>query len=1133
MYKLFHTTVWGASNPLRFKFLLTMKFICLFLLVTIFQGKAASFAQRVTLNVKNASIDKVFESLNKQTNYNFYYNDELIKKAQAISLSVTNAPLMEVLKQCFSGQPFTYSINKNIIVLRPYTAEEELLRQEIVVSGKVTDDKGAGIPGASIKVKGTSQATSTSSDGNFSIKTNENAVLIISYIGFATQEVAVQGRSTINISLKQSEEELAELIVVGYGTRKKSDLTGAISSIDEKRIREIPSGNIATALQGSAPGMSVLKSGGNSHPGAPPAIRIRGERSLGALNDPLIILDGIPFNGNLNDISQDDVVGATILKDASATAIYGSRGANGVILISTRRGKDGKPVVNYSGYAGFNKTLGDYDVMDAEEFLLFRKWARINGSAPNTYTGINDPSLTSDEPTKTIFSDKTEYNLYKAGTNTNWQDLLYKTALLSNHQIGVSGGTETTQYDVSVGYYTAGGIYPGQGMDRYSVKLSIDHKLGKFIKVGLSSLNSYNLTKGLNLNPVSQFLQASPFSTPYLPDGTLSTFLPGSNMNVWNPLSDFTPGNILDDVKRLNTFTTAYLEADLTHGFKYKLNTGIELSPETQGKFYGSNTTKQLGTPNYGYNRTATGYNYTVENILTYDKTIAEDHALNFTGLFSLQKTRTEVNDVSYRDVLADYIQYYNPRYASSVTSTGDFMKASILSYMGRLNYTYKNKYLLTATLRADGSSRLAAGNKWHSFPSAAVGWNIKNEKFLENNKTISTFKLRGSYGRIGNQAIGAYETIGGLTGIYYNYGGTNVQGTYPNPDAPANVTLGWEYTSTLNFGLDYGLLNNRITGSVEYYQQKTSDILLYQTLPRTSGYNKIRNNIGNTENSGMEFNLSTVNFEGADQNSFKWTTDLNVFFNRNKITKLASGVTMDLANSWFVGSPNGVIFDYKRVGLWQNTPEDIALAVKYGLAANETAYLTGSNSLVGTVKVADINGDNKITADDREILGARQPKLEGGMTNRFVYKNFDFSFVTYFKYGGKLKSGIHGGWSNTFQAGYNNLDVDYWTPDNPVNYWPKPNSTLQNPMYKSTLDLFDASYLKIRTVTLGYTLPAKVLKSIGARSARVYTTASNPFTFFSPYMRDAKGLDPETNSKIEEVTPALWSMLFGLNISF
>jgi len=1133
MYKLFNTTAWGVSGSLRFKFLLRMKFICMFLLVTIFQSRASTFAQKVTLNANRMPIEKVLESLKKQTDYNFYFNDALLGKAKTITLDVEDEPFLEVLKKCFAGQPFTYSINKNVVVLRPYTAAELAERQDIVISGKVTDEKGQGIPGAGIKVKGSQQAVTTNTEGNFSIRTSENAILVVSYVGYTSEEVAVNGRTSINISLKQSEQILADVIVVGYGTRKKSDVTGAVSSISEKQLREIPAGNIATALQGSAPGLSIQKSGGNSQPGAAPTIRIRGERSLGANNDPLIILDGIPFNGNLNDISQDDIVSASILKDASSTAIYGSRGANGVVLINTRRGKNGKPIINYSGYVGFNQSLGHYDVMDANQFLQMRKWAKINGSAPGSYTGINDPALVSDDANKTVFSDKTEYALYKAGTNTDWQDLLYKTALLTNHQVGVSGGTDLTQYDMSLGYYTAGGIYPGQSMNRYTAKLSIDHKLGKYVKVGLSSLNSYNLTKGSNLNPVSQFLQASPFSKPYLDNGTLSTYLPGSNQNVWNPLSDFVPGALADDVKRLSTFTTAYIDVDFTHGFKYKLNTGIEISPETQGKFYASNTTKQLGTQNYGYNRHYTGYNYTIENILTYDKTIAEDHVINFTGLYSLQKNRSEVSDVSYRDIPADYLQYYNPKYASSITSSGDFTKNAILSYMGRLNYTYKDKYLLTVTMRSDGSSRLAAGNKWHSFPSAAVAWNLGRESFLENSKSVSALKLRASYGRVGNQAIGAYETMGWLTNIYYNYGGTNVQGTYPDADHPANPSLGWEYTSTLNFGLDYGLFKNRITGSIEYYQQKTSDILLYQSLPRTSGYRQIRNNIGNTQNNGMEFNLSTVNFEGDGHQQFSWTTDVNVFFNRNKITSLASGVTKDLANSWFVGFPNGVFFDYQRVGLWQNTPEDIALALKYGLVGSADAYLKGTNSLVGTVKVADTNGDGKITADDRVILGARQPNFEGGVTNRFAYKNFDFSFVTYFKSGGKLKSGIHGGWSNTLQGGYNNLNVDYWTPDNPVNYWPKPNSSLQTPAYRSTLDLFDASYLKIRTITLGYTLPPDVLKKIGARSARIYATASNPFTFFSPYKKDARGLDPETNNAIDEITPSLYSMLFGINVSF
>lgn len=1004
-----------------------------------------------------------------------------------------------------------------------------------VITGKVLDEKSGPLPGVTIKVTGTTSGTLTDVDGNFKINVpNANATLVFTYIGYGNQTVKAAPGMVVKLS-PGGGKDLDEVIVVGYGTRKKSDVTGAISAVSEKALRDIPAGNIATALQGTAPGISIQKSGGNSHPASAPSIRIRGERSLGegVNNSPLIIVDGVPFNGNLNDISQDDITSAQILKDASATAIYGSRGANGVVLINTRRGKNQKAVIGYSGYAGFNKVLGQYDVMDANEFLQLKKWARVNGSAAGFYTGVNDPSLVSDDPAKTVFSDKTEYAQYLAGNNNNWQNMLYKTALLTNHQVSVTGGTENTQYDMSVGYYQAGGIYPGQSMNRYSAKLSIDHKLGKYIKVGLSSLNSYNLAKGVNLNPVEQYLRASPYSTPYLANGTLSTFLPGSNQNVWNPLSDFVPGALVDDLKRLNTFTTAYLEADLTHGFKYKLNTGIEINPETQGKFYGSNTTKQLGTQNYGYNLNRTGYNYTIENILTYDKVFAKDHAVNFTGLYSLQKTQYEVNEVNYRDIPADYLQYYNPRYALNTTSQGEFNKGSILSYMGRLNYTYKDKYLLTFTMRSDGSSRLAEGNKWHSFPSAALGWNAGREAFLKNSKVVSALKFRASYGTVGNQAINPYETVGGLTNNYYNFGGTNVQGTYPDPGLPANVTLGWEYTTSLNFGVDFGLFNNRITGSVEYYQQKTSDLLLYQTLPRTSGYSRIRNNIGNTENKGMEFNLSTINFAGDGKKNFSWTTDINVFFNRNKITKLLDGVTRDLANNWFIGSPNGVFFDYKRTGIWQNTPEDLVLAQRLGLTTTQAAYLTGPNSLVGTVKVEDVNGDNRITADDRIIVGTRQPKFEGGVTNRFAYKNLDFTVVTYFKLGGMLNSSIHTSFANTLQGVYNNLDVDYWTPTNPVNYWPKPNSSTQFPAYNGTLDNFSASYLKIRTLTLGYTMPANPLKFIGVKSARIYATASNPFILFSPYKKDGKGLDPETNGNIDQITPASWSMLFGVNVSF
>jgi TonB-linked SusC/RagA family outer membrane protein len=1115
------------------QFVKVMKITIILWFVTILHVSAFSYAQKVNLNVKNAQLNRVLDEISRQSDYSFIYDAKLLKAARPVNLTVNDEPFRQVLEKCFENQPLTFVINENtVIIQKRVSAAAGLQSVPVSITGLITDEKGQPLPGVTVSLKGTALGAATDVNGKYSLRLpDDSGILQFKLLGYATQEMPVKGKTEISLQMKEVSSALDELIIVGYGTRKKSDVTGSVSSVSEKQLREIPAGNIGSALQGSAPGLSVLKGSGNSHPGAVPVIRIRGERSLGASNDPLIILDGVPFGGSLNDVNPDDITSAQVLKDASATAIYGSRGSNGVVLISTRRGKNGKPVISYSGYAGFNKVLGQYDVMDANQFLTFRKWARINGSASGTYTGLDDPKLLTGSTS--IFTDPTELALYQSGLNTDWQKLLYKTPLVTNHLVGVSGGTENTQYDASIGYYNAGGIYPGQSLDRYSMKLSIDHTINKYIKIGLSTINSYTNNRGLNINPVSQFLQASPFSTPTRADGTLYTYLPGSNQNVWNPLSDFVPGQLVDNDKRFNNFNTAYVDVNLTHGFKYKLNTGLQFNPETQGRFYGSNTTKQLGTQNFGYNYNGTGYNYTIENILTYDKTIAKDHVFNFTGLYSIQKTQSEANSVSYRNVLADYIQYYNPAYASNVTSTGDFTKWSILSYMARLNYAYKDKYLVTATVRTDGSSRLAAGNKWHTFPSAALAWNAGNEEFLVNSKVISSLKLRASYGTTANTSISPYETIGVLTGNYYNYGSTNVQGTYPDPEKPGNPSLGWENTSSLNFAVDYGILNNRILGSVEWYKQTTDEILLSQSLPATSGYSKIRKNIGQTQNVGMEFNLSTVNFTGEGKSSFKWTTDINVMFNRARINKLSSGVMQDLANNWFVGSPNGVIYDYRRVGLWQNTPEDQALAIKYGIVTTPAAYSTGPGSIVGTVKVADVNNDGKITTADKTILGSRQAKFEGGFTNRFGYKNFDLSVVTYFRVGGMLSSGIHGSFANSFQAGYNNLDVDYWTPDNPVNYWPKPNSNLQFPAYNSTLTYFSASYLKIRSLTLGYTIPNHPLKIIGAKSARIYATASNPFTFFSPYIKEAKGLDPETNFNLDTNTPATWQMLFGVNVSF
>jgi TonB-linked SusC/RagA family outer membrane protein len=1135
MYNIFISNVCRKISCSQLKFLLIMKLTTILLVITILQVKATAYAQNVSLKVKNAPLEEVFTTLRQQTGYNFLYDPDVLDKARKVTISVSNAPLKDVLDKCFKNQPVNYVINYNNIVvqkLQVATVAPVIIKENVTITGVVSDENGLLIPGVSITLKGSDRGVVADANGKYSIALPDaTGILVFSSIGFETLEVSINNQKVINATLKDKQSALSEVVVVGYGTRKKSDVTGSVSSITEKQLRQIPAGNIGTILQGAAPGLSVLKGGGNSYPGATPVIRIRGERSLGANNDPLIILDGLPFAGSLNDISPDEITSAEVLKDASATAIYGSRGSNGVILVHTRRGKAGTVNITYSGYVGFNKVLGQYGVMNADEFLTFRKWAKINGSVAGTYTGIDDPKLLTGS--SSVFSDQQEYQLYLAGGNTNWQGLLYKTPIVTNHQVGVSGGSDKTQYDMSLGYYDAGGIYPGQKFDRYNLKLSIDHTLSKNIKVGLSDLTGYSLFQGSNINPVNLYVQASPFSSPYNADGTLATYLPGSNQLVWNPLLDFVPGQLVDNTKRLDNFITGYAEVDLTHGFKYRFNGGFEISPETSGKFYGTNTTKQLGTQNYGYNSNTTGYNYTLENLITYDKTFAKDHVINFTGLYSLQKTQSENNNVTYRNVLADYVQYYNPQYASNVTSAGSFVKRAIISYMARLNYTYKDKYLATFTVRDDGSSVLSEGNKWHTFPSGSLAWNIGKEDFLAKSKYVSALKLRASYGTTANQSINPYQTVGQLASLYYNYGSTNVLGTYPDPGSPPNTTLGWENTSSLNFGLDFGLFADRITGSVEWYKQTTDDILLSESLPITSGYNKVTTNVGQTQNVGMEFNLNTINFTGNGNKSFKWTTNINVMFNRGRINTLLSGVTQDLGKGWFVGSPNNVKYDYKREGIWQNTPEDMALAIKYGLATNSATYLTGPLSVVGTVKVADINGDGKITTADKTVLGGAQPKFEGGVTNSFAYKNFDLSVVTYFKVGGLLTSSIHNGFTNNEQGIYNGLKIDYWTPTNQANYWPKPNSSLQFQNYSGILSYFDASYLKIRTITLGYTVPGSVVKKLGTKSIRLYATASNPFTFFSPYKNQGGGLDPETNYNLDVNTPATWQMLFGVNVSF
>ena len=1000
--------------------------------------------------------------------------------------------------------------------------------QNVTLSGTIVNQTGEPLQGVSVVVKGSSLGTSTKSDGSFEIAAPVNSTLLISYVGYISKEVKVLPNQTrLSLQLLTNKNELDQVIVVGYGTRRKSDVTGAITSIGEQAIKDVPASNLAAALQGQGSGVDIQRSGANSKPGATPTILIRGERSLNASNSPLIVVDGIPFNGSINDLNQDDVSSVEILKDASSTAIYGSRGANGVILITTKRGRSGKPVITYSGYAGRSKLVREFPVMNAEEFTTFKKWANINAN-PGKYTGLDDPAFL----TNGVF-DPAEVQGIQTGRNTDWQSYIYKTGIMTDHQVGVSGGSDLTQYAVSGGYFNQTGIYQGQQFQRFTVKASLDQQLGKRFRIGLNSLNTYSIRNGESANPMAQALRASPLVSPFDSTGNvLNDFVPGSASQVWNPLADLLPGAVSEERKRLGTFTTLYVEMNLWKGLKYKFNSGVELTNDSYNNYYSGKTSFRVNKGGAAAeNWNSNSDNYTIENLLIYDKTFAHKHKLNFTGLYSIQESKTVTNQYDY-NINSDVLAFYNPVYSSNLKGVGSYSLWDILSYMGRINYSYNDRYLVTLTMRADGSSRLAPGNKWHTFPSAAVGWNIGRESFFQNIRPITNLKLRASYGTVGNTAINPYQTLGALSPIVYNYGSNFVTGAYFSN--AANDSLTWENTSTANVGLDFGLLNNRVSGSVEVYRQFTNSLLLSQTLPITSGIpNSLVRNIGKTENRGLEIHISTVNIQSRGANDFTWTSDFNFFINHGKIKELANGATKDVANGWFVGQPIDVYYDYKRMGIWQNTPQDSAAAKALGLT------VTGGGSVIGTIRVADLSGpngkpDGKIDATyDRIIVGTAEPKWEGGTTQRFSFKGLDFTVVAFARWGYTLNSSLYGGnFVNTYQGTYNNLQTHYWTPDNQEQWNPKPDAGRTNPLNRSVLSYFDGSFLKIRSMSLGYNLPASLLKKAGARSLRIYATATDPFILFSPY-RKAGGIDPEGAGTVGIDTPPVRSLLFGLNLSF
>jgi TonB-linked SusC/RagA family outer membrane protein len=1004
-----------------------------------------------------------------------------------------------------------------------------VLAQAIHVTGNVTNSSGEPVGHASVSVKGATGAVVADDKGIFHISAQPNGTLVISSVGYEQQEIQINGRTSVKITLVPAANNMQDIVVIGYGTQRKEAVTGSVASINGNAMREVPSANVSQALQGRMAGVQMSQT--SSKPGATMQIRVRGTRSLTADNNPLIVLDGIPFTGNIGDLNPDDIKSIDVLKDASATAIYGSRGANGVLMITTNKGQKGaKARVAYSGYYGNQTVFAKYPMMNWREFTTLKQIA-------NKFPALG----TSEDSTGKV--------------NTDWQDLLYRTGTVNSHDISVTGSGDASNYNVGMGYYRNQGVIPSQRYTRYSFRTSLEQQIGKNLRLGFTTNNNYNLSEGSQVGLFGN-LSLSPLANPYNADGStkriVNTTL-ADNYVLTKDRVDSLAGNgsWVNETRNFATYNSVFGEVKIpwVTGLKYRVNFGLDFIQGNNGAYtaQGVNSANAL-TPSSASISNSQTYHWTLENILSYDRTFAEKHNLSVVALYSAEQQKYNQSGMSAKNIPSDAFQFYNLGQAQSTDITVDPSKQAynvwgLLSWMGRAMYSYDNRYMISATVRSDASSRLAPGHQWHTYPAVSLGWNLANESFMKNISWLNLLKLRAGFGQTSNQAINPYSTLGTLATRPYNFGdNTYATGYYVN-QLP-NPSLGWEYSKTFNYGIDFGLFKNRLTGTIEYYVTNTFDLLQGVKLPSTSGVSSYTGNVGKSQNKGIEFTVNGTIIDGG-HDGVTWDAGFNLYANKNKLVELASGAMKDEANNWFVGHNINSVYDYQKIGLWQTKDPNLSALEPGGSVGMIKVLYTGGYNTDGTPVRA-------IGPDDRQIMDM-DPKFLGGFNTRVAYKGFDFSAVGIFQHGGMLISSVYGsgGYLNTLSTRNNNIKVDYWTPDHTDAKYPNPAGPLSgdNPKYGSTLGYFNASYLKIRTLTLGYDFNRSLIKSKNMR-LRGYFTVQNPFVLFSPYTKES-GMDPETNSYGNENaavplsdaqkrlltigvnTPTTRNYVLGVNLSF
>ena len=1129
---------WSNSPGVR-KMLLCMKLTLVISLVAVLQTWAAvSYSQTTTLsiNLKNATVQTVLQQIEDQSEFYFLYSRSLINVDRTVDVQLKDAKISEVLYALFNGADVAYKVDSRQIVLSKKSESSAFdMQQQKSISGKVTDSSGASLPGVSVVVKGTTNGTITDSNGVYSISNIPvNSTLQFSFVGMKMQEIKISNQTSINVLMVDETIGIEEVVAVGYGVMRKSDLTGSVGSVKSEVLKKQSVASFEQGLQGKVAGVQVTATSGS--PGGTVDIRIRGGNSLTSGNQPLYVIDGYPVTAGgsaggsgsgqnpLATLNPGDIESMEILKDASATAIYGSRGANGVVLITTKRGKTGKTTVNYDGYAGVQQVAKKLDMMNATEWGTMANAAAANDARPAYY-----PSATPNP-------------LYPAiselGEGTDWQNEIFRSsAPIQNHNVTVTGGSENTKFSVLVGYFDQESVVKNQNFNRISFRNNIDTKISKRINLATSftasrvtsNVGRENGDGGGNTSIINAALVMPPTVPVFNPttgDYTSMNFLSGGSA-VPNPVPYV---NFLKDKGTIDrVLGSADLSVSIMEGLTLKFSLGADLSSALREVYEPKQTNTGYNANGIAQQQNNRNQSLSNENILTYLKK-SGIHSINAMIGTSALSVENKSSSMTARNFISDIYEYNNLDAGATWDKPSSGRdKNTLLSGFGRLNYVLMDRYLITVTGRADGSSKFGTNNKWAFFPSFAAAWRMDKEAFMLPMNWISNLKLRGSYGITGNQNIPSYSSVEKMNTYVYPIGGiTNVgiaAQNMPNPD------LKWETTAITDIGVDLGFLENRFNLTADYYYKKTTDLLWNISVPLTTGFSSVLKNLGSLENKGLELSISADVLTG----DLKWNTMLNWSANRNKVLSIPG----------YIPSQQGTISGHLKVnGSWLEPGLPVGVwnllkttGVMHTQAERDAAARVASTTFdqVGDMGFYDKNKDGKISfGEDRTIVGDPNPDFIFGWTNNFTYKNFDLSIYINGTYGNDIYNVLRAETNIVSTWGNQRKEVlDYWTPTNVNAKYPRAHVLVNQNMLQSDFLIEDGSYLRVQNLTLGY----KIRKSSFFQSLRVYVTGQNLLT-----LTKYSGYNPEVNSQGQSnlqlgvdynAYPASRSFILGVNIDF